>query len=290
MPSKMVTDREKVDEALVAALATHREKVLEGLQERLGPWLPEGVDASGFAPYYDAVAGLIAAHKKKLAATDRRTLAERLDDRLPRRRRDEVAEELRRNLLLLRRTSSALFGPDDGVELLQLDGRLRVDPKVVHRAAVDVLESLRSPDLTLPAMEVPGVQVEAPAWVARLEPLTTELGDLLREIAEDRQEAGGVTLEKSETMDEHDREVRLATRFVVAVFRLADESGLARLVRRAIRRRARRSDVEALEEASQPEAESEAPANDDEPSDGPPAEEAPPAGAPASPASPAARR
>lgn len=284
MPSKMVTDREKVDEALVAALATHREKVLEGLQERLGPWLPEGVDASGFAPYYDAVAGLISAHKKKLAETDRRTLAERLDDRLPRRRRDEVAEELRRNLLLFRRTSSALFGPDESVELLQLDGFLRVDPKVVHRAALDVLGGLQSPELELPAMEVPGVQVEASDWVARLEPLTTELGNLLREVAEDRQESGGLTVEKSETMDEHDREVRLATRFLLAVLRLADEPGLARLVRRAIRRRASRSDVEALEEASQPEADTDAPANDDEPSDGPPAEETPPEGTPASPA------
>lgn len=287
MPSKMVTDREKVDEALVAAIATHREKVLEGLQERLGPWLPEGTDASGFAPYYDAIAGLITAHKKRLAETDRRTLAERLDDRLPRRRRDEVAEELRRNLLLLRRTSSALFGPDGGVELLQLDGRLRVDPKVVHRAAVDVLEGLQSPDFELPEMEVPGVAVQAPEWVARLEPLTTELGDLLRDIAEDRQESVGMTVEKDETMDEHDREVRLATRFLLAVFRLADQSALADLVRRAIRRRARPSEVEALEEAAQPEAGTEAPANDDEP--GPPAEEAPAEGAPAAPASPAAR-
>jgi hypothetical protein len=287
MPSKMVTDREKVDEALVAALATHRDKVLEGLQERLGPWLPEGTDASGFAPFYDAIAGLISAHKQRLAETDRRTLAERLDDRPARRRRDEVAEELRRNLLLLRRTSSALFGPDDGVELLRLDGRLRLDPKVVHRAAVDVLGSLQSPDLELPDMEVPGVDVQAPEWVARLEPLTTELGDLLRDIAEDRQESGGMTAEKTETMDEHDREVRLATRFLLAAFRLADQSALARVVRRAIRRRARRSDVEALEEASEPEAGTEAPANDDEP--GPSAGESPAEGTPATPASPAAR-
>lgn len=252
MPSKMVTDREKVDEALVAALATHREKVLEGLQERLGPWLPEDVDARGFAPYYEAVARLIATHKGKLVEADRRAQADRLADRLTRRRRDEVTAELRRLLLTLRLATKAVFGPDDGVELLQLEGRLRPDPKIVHRAALDVLENLQRPDLDLPELEVPGVQVQASDWVARLEPLAAELGKLLEDVARDRQEAGGVTVEKNEALTEHDREVGLARHFVFHLFGVADQPALAEVVRRAIRSRARRSDVEALEEAAQP--------------------------------------
>lgn len=250
MPSKMVTDRQKVDEALVAALATHRDKVLEGLHARLAPWLPEGVDGTAFAPHYDALTGLIRSHQQRLVEADRRTLAERLEDRLPRRQRDEVAGELRQALLLFRRVAVSVFGTDPGKELLRFDGILSVDPNVVHRTAIDVLESLRNPALELPAHQVPGMQMDTEEWVARLEPLSDELGEILRGVAQDRQETGGVTVEKLEAMDEHDHDVRLAIRYLDGLLRLAGQSALARLVGRAVRARARRSDVEALEEAS----------------------------------------
>lgn len=252
MASKMVTDREKVDEALVAALATHRDTVLEGLHARLGPWLPEGVDGSGFAPYYDALTGWIRSQQERLADMDRRTLAERLEDRLPRRQRDDVAGELRQSLLAFRRAAIAMFGEDAGKELLKFDGLLGLDPKVVHRTAVNVLESLQDPSLEQPAPQISGVQLDPAEWVGRLEPLTRELGELLRNVAQDRQETSTMTVEKGATMEEHDRDVRLATRYVVSLLLLAGQSELAMLVRRAVRRRASRSDVEALEDASEP--------------------------------------
>lgn len=251
MASKMVTDREKVDEALVAALATHREKVLEGLHERLAPWLPDGVDGSGFAPYYDALTGWIRSEQDTLAEMDRRTLAERLEDRLPRRQRDEVAEDLRQRLMAFRRAAIAMFGPDSGKEFLQFDGFLSRDPKVIHRTAANVLESLRNPNLEQPTPQISGIQIDSAEWLERLEPLTQELEELLRDVAQDRETTNTMLVEKGTTMEEHDHNVRLATRYVVSLLQLAGESKLADLVRRAVRRRASRSDVQALEDASQ---------------------------------------
>lgn len=180
MPHKMITDRQKVDEALVVAIHRHRDGVLTGLESRLEPFLPEGANVSGFAAFYDALPGLVTDAGSRLVEASRRVVAERTDDRARRKRRDDAKVALRTTLVSLRRTAVALSGETAGERLVRIDQTPTLDPQRILEQGEVTLAQLRKSDLETPASVVPGQPpLDVAAWTATLEPQVTELREAL---------------------------------------------------------------------------------------------------------------
>lgn len=251
MPHKMITDRQKVDEALVAAIHRHRDSVLAGLVERLEPWLPRGTDVSALAAVYDALPGLIETERDRLVATSREVLAERMDDRDPRERRDEAKLALRTTLVELWRAAVALLGQGAGEGLVKMDRAPVLDPQRILEHGEVMLAELRAPDLAVPPSIVPGVELDVAEWLAKLEPQVAELRAAIDEVVRDRQDTAALALRKTNARLAHDRVLVDVGRYLVGLFHLADRRDEAALVRRAVRQRATRSDVEVLEDGEE---------------------------------------
>lgn len=247
MPHKMITDRQKVDEALVAAIHRHRDSVLAGLVERLRPWLPPEVDVSVFAAFYDALPGLIETERDRLVASSREVVAERMDDRDPRERRDAAKLALRTTLMELWRAAVALLGQGAGEGLVKMDRAPVLDPQRILEQGELMLAELRKPDLEPPQSIVPGVELDLAPWIAKLEAQVTELRDAIDEVVRDRQDTAALSARKDSALRAHDRALVDVGRYLVGLFHLGDRRDEAVLVRRAVRQRATRSDVEVLE-------------------------------------------
>jgi hypothetical protein len=252
MIHKMITDRQKVDEALVAAIHRHRDSVLAGLAERLAPWLPPETDASAFAVFYDALTGLIETERDRLVESSREVLAERIDDRDPRERRDEAKLVLRTTLMELWRAAVALLGQSAGEGLVKMDRAPVLDPQQILEHGEVMLAELGKPDLVVPPTIVPGVQFEVAEWIAKLEPQVTELRAAIDEVVRDRQDTAALGLRKTAARLAHDRVLVDVGRYLVGLFHLADRRDEATLLRRAVRQRSTRSDVEVLETGEEP--------------------------------------
>lgn len=247
MPHKMITDRQKVDEALIAAIHRHRDSVLAELAERLAPFLPEGADLSGIAVVYDALPALIETEQTGLVEASRLVLAERTADRELRERRDDAKLVLRSTLIELWRAAVALLGEKRGEMLVKIDETPSVDPRRILEQGELTLAQLRKPGLEAPESILPGVPpLDIAAWAGRLEPEVAELRDALAGVVSDRQDIAALVALKNEARLDHDQVVIWVGRFLFGLFGLAERTEEAELVRRALRRRASRSDVEAL--------------------------------------------
>lgn len=280
MPHKMITDRQKVDEALVAAIHRHRDSVLAGLVERLEPWLPRGTDVSALAAVYDALPGLIETERDRLVVTSREVLAERMDDRDPRERRDEAKLALRTTLMELWQAAVALLGQGAGEGLVKMDRAPVLDPQRILEHGEVMLAELRAPDLAVPPSIVPGVELDVGEWIAKLEPQVVELRAAIDEVVRDRQDTAALSARKDSALRAHDRALVDVGRYLVGLFHLADRRDEAALVRRAVRQRATRSDVEVLENGEE-ESPTGGGAEDGEPEAGDGLEDGEPSSAPA---------
>ena len=251
MPHKMITDRQKVDEALVAAIHRHRDSVLTGLVERLRPWLPPETDVTAFAALYDTLPGLIETERDRLVASSREVLAERIEDRDPRERRDEAKLVLRTTLMELWRAAVALLGESAGQGLVKMDRAPVLDPQRILEQGEVMLAELGRPDLEVPPAIVPGIELDLAPWIAKLETQVDELRDAIDEVVRDRQDTAALSARKAAARLAHDRVLVDVGRYLVGLFHLADRRDEASLVRRAVRQRATRSDVGELEDTAE---------------------------------------
>lgn len=245
MPSKMVNDRRKLNRALRTAIVVHEAEVLEGLRERLEPFLGDGAVA-GFAKFYRALTRFLASRETEMVAADEAVYTDRLDNRPPIRDRNKAAGELRTKLLELRRIAAGALGAPEGDELLALEGAVTEDPLRLHQQGVITLQRLRDPELPTPPLRWAGMDFDRQVLASALEPSIVVLGAALEAVEEDRKLVLSMQEAKNEAMKLHDDGAQAVAGFLTFVFRLGGKRLIADRLKPITRRRPRLEDVEAL--------------------------------------------
>lgn len=225
MPSKVVTDAQKVAEGVLSAMETHGAVVTAGVRAKTAK-LGTAVDVSPLLAYLgEAVRHRLAA----LLTADNAHQAELSDDDAPRAARDEAASQLNRALVDLKRTTASLFG-DATVTALSFPADIPADPALLSRAGTQVIEALEAQGLPKPL--VPGVEpVAASSWVSLLSARVSALESARAAVTAEADEARGTRIPRDAALGDLTAALGDATELLRALARLGDATALVEGVR-----------------------------------------------------------
>lgn len=233
MPSKLVTDRQKSANAVIAAGETHAERVAAELDALLSPYLQRGEKMPDLALFTRLVTRALADARDRMVAADEAHLDELADDGPPREARDEVATALYSELTELREWLTGLYGAAALKRLGFSDATPR-DPVQMERFAGEVARALGSKDLPKPRRK--GVRWDPGETVARIEELREALRGHLKDVAREAREAEATLVAKTAAISAYDERFSRAATALGGVFRLAGHVELANRVRPSSRR------------------------------------------------------
>jgi len=240
MPSKPVVRKQRLSDALRTSLTEHKEALLEGLRERFGDLLEGGEVEASYERMHQFFLDLLAAREQAMVAADEAHLAEKMDDRDPRRRRDRAAEEVASVLVAIRRAANGYFGTEQAAEFLNLEGDTSYDPVIAHRQGTRVMERLRDASLGLPDSQLSGEAPDREGWAARLEPPLTALAQALQDVGEEERQASLTQGTKDAAVDDFDNDARALSRILEGYLLLGGRQDLSEDVRPGrLNRRAR---------------------------------------------------
>ena len=240
MPSKGVTDRQRVADAIVATARTHAKAVGERLQEILAPAFPEEQGPFDLVAFQEGLARYLEMRTDAIVAADNVHLDEILDDDVPRSRRDEAAAGCYSALVGIRDAIRAAFGRDRSKALLGYEGSTPTDPLVLARVAEHALERLRDLPVEPPPVRFGGVQIELATLADELQPALDELKAALRAVNLENRESEATLRHRDLALDAFDAAVAGIGRIVTGFDELAGFPQFAdriRLTRPARRRR-----------------------------------------------------
>ncbi|MEM1415014.1 MAG: hypothetical protein AAGH15_08950 [Myxococcota bacterium] len=227
MASKLVTDRQKSAELVLAILDAQGARLERGLA---GALTPEAAAQS--AATLDALTTALAAARDRMVDADRRHEAELGDDPAVRKARDEAAAALRRQLIGLREVVRGVYGPVTERGLFRRPAP--DDPVVLARFAGEVAAGIGALNTAAPRIE--GHSVDPAAVATALEAGATRLEEALTRVAQEAREAQATQTAKKEAIAVFDRTFTATASTLAALFQLAGELALAERVRPSARR------------------------------------------------------
>jgi hypothetical protein len=240
MPSKPIVRKQRLGDALRTSMTQHKGALLEGLRDRFGDLLEDGEVEASYERMHQFFLDLLSAREQALVAADEAHLAEKMDDRGPRRRRDQAAEDVASVLVAIRRAANGHFGTEQAAELLNLEGETSHDPVIAHRQGNRVMERLRDASLQLPESLLSGEAPDREGWAARLEPPLTALRQALDEVGEEERQASLTQGAKEIAVDDFDNDTRALSRILEGYLLLGARKDLSEDVRPGrLNRRAR---------------------------------------------------
>jgi hypothetical protein len=264
MPSKGVTDRQRVAEAIAAAARNHAREVGTRLQEVLAPAFPEELVPFDLVELHEGLARYLEMRIEAIVEADETHLGELRDDKGPRLRRDEAVEELYGKLVETRQLVLGSFGDEQLEDVLGYAGATPQDPLELQRVAGRALELLRRPVDELPTPRSAAVQIDLVALTDELQPAFDQLTTALREVADERRQAESTLRGKDLELDAFDAAAAGIGRVISGFDQLAGFPEFAERVRLTLPNRRRRGTTEGDEPLPEEEA--------------PPAGESPPEG------------
>ena len=265
MPSTPVVRRQRLANALRTSLLRHEEALQEGLRERLGPLVGEGEVLDSFHRIHEFFLKLLAAREEAMVTADEEHLAEKMDDRNPRRLRREAADEVHDILVGIRRAANGHFGTEAATEFLNIEGRTSRDPVIAYRQGTRVMERLRSTELALPASSLTDETPDREGWAARLEPALAALQNALDTVGQEEREFALTQAAKEIAVDDYDQDSGALARILEGYMILAGRRDLSEEVRPGRLRRRAQAAAEAEEETGEESPEGEAPAQTESP-------------------------
>jgi hypothetical protein len=233
MPSKLVVDRQKSAQAVIAAGETNASLIADELKKLLDPHLRKSEKLPDIDLLIDLVARYLGTSTDAMIAADEKNLLELADDDAIRDARDEAAAALYSTLGDLREWVTALFGTA-ALRALGFSGPTPQEPVALSRFAGEVVSALSS--TKLPKPKRPGIKWDPADTVAEIKAAREALDKLLTGVARELREAQGTLTAKNAAITEHDERFSRAASFYAGLFRLAGQSDLADRVRPSPRR------------------------------------------------------
>ena len=241
------------EKALRGLLKELREPTVQGVTERLAPYLDEeDVLTEGVDCLLDALQRLLADHTRDLTRADEDNAAIRDQLSLLRRNRDEAAQELRRAFVKVRNTLAVMYGRKAGDEVLGMQGSSprAHDPRRLMLRVGAVLKRLQKPDLQLPKetrVDLPMTEEEIRdlprTWIRSLETALTPLEEAIDRIFEAERQIEATRQSKGATMELHDTELSAIANLQESLLILGRKPAAARIIwkkQRPVGRPARR--------------------------------------------------
>lgn len=233
MQSKLVTDREKSTNAVLAAARTHGALAAEAIGGALEGVLAKGEDLPDLALLIELCTRVLDRSIEAVVAADAAHEKELADDADPRSRRETHAATLNEDILELKEIATGLLGRAV-LPMLRLDGATPRDPLALMRYAEGVVEALET--AKLPKSRVRGATFHTKDWTKRLTATTEALGLALQDVAREAREAEGTQVAKNRAIAEHDRVFADMAALVSTLLRVGGEDELAARVRPSARR------------------------------------------------------
>ena len=233
MASKLVTDREKSTNAVIAAARTHGAVAADAVAQALAGVLEKGEKQPDVGLLLELCTRVLDRSIGQVVATDKANEAELADDAEPRERRDELAATLGADIVELKEIATGILGRAV-LRPLRLEGNTPRDPVVLLRHAEGVVEALKTAEL--PKSRVRGARFRAKEWAERLDGTIGGLKAALQDVARETREAEATLVAKNRALAEHDRIFGDVATLVAAVLRMGGEVELAARVRPSSRR------------------------------------------------------
>lgn len=231
MPSKGVTDRQRVADRIVAAARIHAERVGERLRETLSVVLEEGETFPDQTLFLRLLARYLEMRTVGIVEADETHLRELGDDRGPRRRRDEATAALYSTLVGIREALNGAFGRERAQEVLNIDGETSREPVVLLRQANRTLEVLRQPPPDAPPLRVQGVGVDFETMAGQLQPALDDLTGAVRELNDELRQQEATLQGKDLALDSFDASLAGIGRILIGCDQLVGFSKFAERIR-----------------------------------------------------------
>lgn len=228
--SKMVLDRKRMAEELLAAIDAHGRTLVAGVEARFLPLLEDGEPMSDVRHFLglvrrdlvrilDSLSGAASSHGVELAGAARR-----------RRERREAQAELKALLRDMRQAVMGCYGAEGAFLVHGLKGRTaRGALKLAEQGSLAAM-LLARPDEDLPQPKVGGVRIDRADWVKQLQPAVQRLRAA---VSEPRWEEGTM-IDKWKAIEEFDDSFGRQLAAVRGLFLLAGQEELFRLLRKEI--------------------------------------------------------
>ncbi len=232
MASKVVVDKQKSAESVIAAGETHASATQEALLVILKPHLKKGEVMPDFAAVMRLSCAALEAAKNVMIEKDAEHEAELSDDPEVRARRDAAAAATSEELVSLREVLTGLYG--GAIAGKVLPGSTPQDATMLARFAGEAAANLKK--AKFPAARVKGAKVDVAELTESLESksatLTTELKAVQREV----REAEATLTAKNEAILAYDEVFMAVANGLQGILKLAGKNDLAARVRPSLRR------------------------------------------------------
>lgn len=233
-PSKVVVDRKRSCRAVLWALETHGEQLVERLEARLGGHAEEGTTMP-FASLLEILKKDLVAARERLVDLDRTLRDERVEDDEQRELRDRALEELSDGVIALREAFRSTYG----TEKLGVFGFAIQTPRLPEELleqATHLVTRLSDPEIELPEPRFPGLGVDPATMAATLEPMTERVREAFEGVSRETRETESLKVAKDRALAEYNASFLWIARTVESLFRLAGLEELADRVRPSARR------------------------------------------------------
>lgn len=247
MPSKLVTDRQKSAESVIALADAHKGAIAKGVEELLKPFLKKGEVVPDIDAFVDLCARVLEDAKDRMVKADAAHEAELGDDAPIRAARDAAAAALYTRLVELREVLIGVYGAE--VVGKVLSGPTPEDPVVLERYAGEVAERLGK--IKLPAPRVKGAKLDPGDIAGSLGEHGDELKKQLKAVQREIREAQATLAAKNAEVAAYDERFAGVAMTLAGLLRIAGQRDLSAKVKPSTRRPGQTA--EATGEVAEPE-------------------------------------
>jgi hypothetical protein len=235
MPSKMVTDRKKSAEIVIAAARSHGAAVQHAVHQTLRLVLNKDEATPDFSTMTEYLARSLERVTETMITADDAHEAELRDDAAPREQRDAGAAALIEAISEMREIGVGLLG-SKAMGSLGLDASTPRDPAALARFAAQISVTLRSFDATKITSRVRGASFHADEWAERIDELRSTLDKALAAVAREQREAIATQSTKDKAIEAYDEVFGRTANLLSALLRYGGDEALAKRLRPSARR------------------------------------------------------
>lgn len=229
MPTQ-VAARRKATQLVVSAVESNAKSIQDGVTAILKAYLKPGEKMPAIDLLAELIARQLSDKSSALAAASQEKETQAGAASSPLRERDHARDAVYEVVGGVRHTIEAVYGPA-GLALFLFKGHTPVEPEALLETAQRARDILAGAGTKWPEPIVPGVTIDAQAWVKKLDAVVPALAADVKAAEQGKRGVGGATAGKHAAMADNDHAFVRGAQAVEALLRLAGQDELAEQVR-----------------------------------------------------------
>lgn len=225
--SKMVVDRRRAADLLVAGLEVHGPQAVAAFEALV----PAGEEVPDLGGVQNLLRLRLEGLRQELEVADEAVVAELERDRELREERDEASALLSHRISRLRVVVEGVLGDGACRTLWGVYGPMPRDPRARRTIGRRVLRHLREGGVPLPEADLPGVAFDFEAWIPFIQEPLQRLEAALHSLDREERRTIDARLAKTQAMERYDQAYRSTARLVEEILTYVGRGELARGLR-----------------------------------------------------------